>query len=201
MKGLLLLSGGIDSPVAGYMMLKKMELEAVYFDNYPFAGKENKQRTIENAKKLGVKLHVIPFGQVLIEYMKNSDKKYQCVYCKRMMLRLAEALARKIKADVLVNGDNLAQVASQTLQNLITVSQATNLPIIRPLIGFDKQEIISIAKQIGTYEISTRSTFCCSAVPKKPSTSCKPEKIKQEESKINIQELINKYLKKEELVN
>ena len=109
--------------------------------------------------------------------------------------------AKEIKADVLVNGDNLAQVASQTLSNLKTVSSAVKIPIIRPLIGMDKNEIISKAKEIGTYEISTRPTFCCSAVPNKPATKSDEEKMLDEESKIDVQSLISKALKEKKELN
>ena len=173
-------------------MKKKMELEAVYFDAQELTDNRNFERTKKNAEKIGVKLHRIPYGELLQEFDKNCDSKFICVFCKRTMLKLSEKLAKKIGAEVLINGDNLGQVASQTMQNLVTVSQATKLPIIRPLIGMDKQEIINIAREIGTYEISIEKALCCSAVPKKPSTACKPEKIKQEESKINIDKLISK---------
>ena len=196
MKGLLLLSGGIDSPVAGWMMKKKMDLEAVYFDNAPYADDTNLRRTIDNAKKIGLKrLFVMNNGNSLKEYFKKSDSKYACVFCKRMMLRYAEALAEKINADCLVNGDNLAQVASQTLQNLKTVSSAVSIPIVRPLIGMDKNEIIAIAKEIGTFDISTRQAACCSAVPFKPSTMASFDKMAAEESKVNVDLLVSKSLK------
>ncbi len=201
MKGLLLLSGGIDSPVAGYLMKKKgVDLEAVYFDTFSIEGSKGIERVKKHAKKLGVKLHVIPYGEVLKAYFDSADRKFQCVFCKRTMLRFAEKIAGKIGADFLVNGDNLGQVASQTLQNLVTVSEAVKIPIVRPLIGFDKQEIIKIAREIGTYEISTSERACCNFVPRKPSTFCSVEKIKSEEEKLNITQLLDKYLEKEEVI-
>jgi len=201
MKGLLLLSGGIDSPVAGYLMLQKgVKLEAVYFDTFSLNGSTALSVVEKHAKLLGVKLHVVPYGEVLKAYFDSADRKYQCVFCKRTMLRFAEKIAESIGADFLVNGDNLGQVASQTLRNLITVSEAVKIPIVRPLIGFDKIEIIKIAKEIGSYDVSTSSKLCCSFVPRKPSTSCSVERIKGEEEKVNIDELLDKYLKKEKVI-
>ncbi|NYZ79773.1 7-cyano-7-deazaguanine synthase [Candidatus Micrarchaeota archaeon] len=196
MKGLLLLSGGIDSPVAGHLMKKKIEIEAVYFDNAPYADDTNLRRAADNAKKIGLKrLFVMNNGNSLKEYFKKGDAKFACVFCKRMMLRYSEALAEKIGADCLVNGDNLAQVASQTLQNLKTVSSAVSIPVVRPLIGMDKNEIIAIAKEIGTFDISTRPASCCSAVPFKPSTMASIDKMMAEESKVDVASLVSKSLK------
>ncbi len=194
MKALLLLSGGIDSPVAGFLMKKKgLDLLPVYFDNYPFSLEETKQRALDNAKKLDFEeVLVVPHGGTLAEFMRSCNRKYQCVFCRRMMLRVAECLAEKHGAKALVTGENLAQVASQTLHNLLAEFKAVRIPIIRPLIGFDKEEIIRIAKKIGTYEISTRPVPCCTAVPRKPATTATEEALLGEEEKISVEELVEK---------
>ena len=163
-----------------------------HFDNAPFAGQGSIERVKLLAKKLGFKeLLVINHGPDLTEFMKNCDRKYMCVFCRRMMLRIAEAIAKKQGAQALVTGESLAQVASQTLQNLYVEDDAVKIPIMRPLIGFDKNEIIKIAKDIGTYDISIIPVICCSAVPPKPSTQARLEKIVGEEGKININKLLN----------
>ncbi|MEM0372680.1 MAG: hypothetical protein QXO69_02460 [archaeon] len=196
MKGLLLLSGGIDSPVAGYLMKKKISLEAVYFENSAPSDAESLKRVKDNTRKIGIKrLYVISHAEALGEYSRKCDKKFLCVFCKRMMLRSAAALAEETGADCLVNGDNLAQVASQTLHNLKTVSDATRMPVVRPLIGMDKNEIIEIAKRIGTFNISTRPVACCPLVPFRPATMASPEKMNSEESKIDVLGLVSKALK------
>lgn len=192
MKAIALVSGGIDSPVAAHLMKNKMPLKLLYFDNSPFAGKGSLERVKLLAKKLDFnELLVMEHGPDLAEFMKNCDRKYMCVFCRRMMLRIAEAIAKKQGAQALVTGESLAQVASQTLQNLYVEDQAVQMPVIRPLIGFDKNEIIKIAKEIGTYDISIIPVICCSAVPSKPSTQARLEKILGEEEKININELLN----------
>ena len=196
MNGIVLLSGGIDSPVAAHLIKDKMQLSLLYFDNSPFTGKASLERVKLIAKKLSFKeLLVAEHGPHLTEFMKNCDKKYICVMCRRMMLRVAEAVAKKQGAEALVTGESLAQVASQTLENLYVEAQAVQIPIIRPLIGFDKNETIRISKEIGTYDISIMPMMYCSALPKKPSTQARLEKILEEEQKVDIKELVNKCVK------
>ncbi|MFH0986591.1 MAG: hypothetical protein V1911_00915 [Candidatus Micrarchaeota archaeon] len=196
-KGLLLLSGGIDSPVAGKLMLDKgMELDAVYFDNFLRTENDTRDRAFQSARALGLKsIYVVRHAENLSEFGKLADQKYVCVFCKRMMLRVSEKLAKKIKADCLVTGDNLAQVASQTLPNMFIVSSAVSIPVVRPLIGLDKNEIIEYAKEFGTYGISTQRTLCCRFVPSKPSTNASSERIKAEEKNINIDLMVNQSIK------
>jgi thiamine biosynthesis protein ThiI len=203
MKIVSLLSSGIDSPVATFLISKKAdELILVHADIMPFSDSNEKDKFLELAKYLSKKIScptkavIVPHGNNLLEYKKNCDVKFTCVFCKRMMLRYAEKIAEKYGADAIVTGDNLGQVASQTLQNIKTIEAAVKIPVLRPLIGFDKEEIISIAKEIGTYELSIKPSSGCSAVPDKPSTMAKLEKITEEENKIDINNLLNEALKK-----
>jgi thiamine biosynthesis protein ThiI len=196
LRGLVLLSGGIDSPVAAYLMGKQgMELVLVHFDNRPFTSDQE----IEKAKNLMFKLDevldmktsklLVPHGKSQTEFARSCKRNMECVLCRRMMLRVAEMLAAKNGAECVVTGESLGQVASQTLANIYVEERATRLPIIRPLIGFDKVEIERIAKTIGTYEISISPGLCCTIAPKKPSTYSKLETALDEETKVDLDKL------------
>lgn len=196
MRGVLLLSGGIDSPVAGYLMGRQgLELILVHFDNRPFTS----DAEVDKAKSLMMKLDealgtttkkvLVPHGRTQAELAKNCRRNMECVLCRRMMLRVAEGLASKYSASAIVTGESLGQVASQTLANLYVEERATKLPILRPLIGFDKVEIERIAKRIGTYEISIRPGLCCTIAPKKPSTYSRLAQAAEEEIKVDIEAL------------
>ena len=187
------MSGGIDSPVAGYLVKGELNLIPVYFDNSPYSDKSNEKRAKKAAKKLGFKtLIIVPHGQNLFEFSRKCEPKYTCVLCKRMMYRLAEQVAKKHGAKALVTGDNLAQVASQTSWNLFVLTKASKLPVLRPLIGFDKNEIIAVSRKAKLYDISTSSAMCCSIVPRKPSTKSELETIMREEKKVNIAGMVKK---------
>lgn len=196
MRGLVLLSGGIDSPVAAYLMGRQgMEIVLVHFDNRPFTSDQE----IEKAKSLMLKLDdalgrkspklLVPHGKAQTEFARSCRRNMECVLCRRMMLRVAERLAAKHGADCIVTGESLGQVASQTLANIYVEERATSLPIIRPLIGFDKVEIEKIAKHIGTYEISILPGLCCTIAPKKPSTYSRLETALDEETKVDLERL------------
>jgi thiamine biosynthesis protein ThiI len=173
----------------------------------PFSDSNENDKFLELAKYLSKKIScpvksvILDHGSNLLEYKKNCDDKFTCVFCKRMMLRYAEKIAELYNADAIVTGDNLGQVASQTLQNIKTIEEAVKIPILRPLIGFDKEEIIKIAKEIGTYEISIKPSRGCSAVPNKPSTMAKIDKILSEEKKINIKNLVAISVKNLEVIS
>jgi len=197
MKFVALVSSGIDSPVATYLLSKYTdEIILVHADNRPFTD----QREIEKFMILANLLKkilpskitavLVPHGASLLAYKTSCDQKFTCVVCKRMMLRYAEAIAKKEHADAIIMGDSLGQVASQTLQNLRVVEQAVSIPILRPLIGFDKEDTIQIAKKIGTFDLSIAPADGCGAVPIKPSTQARLEQILAEEQKINIDELV-----------
>jgi thiamine biosynthesis protein ThiI len=195
-RGLVLLSGGIDSPVAAYLMGRQgMETVLVHFDNRPFTSDQE----IEKAKSLMLRLDdalgrkslklLVPHGKSQTEFARSCRRNMECVLCRRMMLRVAEKLAAKHGADCIVTGESLGQVASQTLANIYVEERATKLPIIRPLIGFDKVEIEKIAKEIGTYEISILPGLCCTIAPKKPSTYSKLETALEEETRVELEKL------------
>jgi thiamine biosynthesis protein ThiI len=197
MKFVALMSSGIDSPVATFLLSKiAKEIIVLHSNNMPFTDDIEDKKFIKIVKYLKanipckIKLYIIPNGNSLSSFKKNCENRFTCVFCKRMLVRYADNIANKEKADAIIMGDSLGQVASQTLKNLRVVEQATSLPILRPLIGLDKEDIVRIAKEIGTYELSISPSISCSAVPKKPSTQAKLEQILSEENKLNIEILV-----------
>ena len=198
MKLVSLISGGIDSPVAAYLMLKKgAEVVALHADNHGFARElEGSKivRLIRHLKALTgkkIKLHVVSHKAAQETFFGKCNTHFQCVFCKRTMFRVGEQIARLEGAQALLTGDSFGQVASQTLINMGVESQAVALPILRPLIGMDKVEIIEIAKEIGTYDISIESAKeGCPYVPNKPSTSAQLERLLAEEKKIDVGALV-----------
>ncbi|RLF27591.1 MAG: hypothetical protein DRN05_05440 [Thermoplasmata archaeon] len=203
MKFIALMSNGIDSPVATYLLSRKEEdIVLMYADNRLFTDKRGVEKFLCLARQLSrhitgrTKIFLIPHGEILSVIKQKCNKKMICVLCKRMMLRYAEKIAEKEKADALIMGDSLGQVASQTLQNIRVVEQATSLPVLRPLIGLDKEDIIRIAKKIGTYNISILPSQECTAVPKKPATKAKLEDVLYEEKKINVEKHVEEIVKK-----
>ena len=207
MKLVALVSSGIDSPVAAYLLAPKAtELIFVHADNRPYAEEREIEKFLTLAaylkKILPVKVHafVVPHGRTLETYIKQADRKFTCVFCKRMMLRYAEAIARGEHAQAIVMGDSLGQVASQTLQNIRVVEQAITLPILRPLLGFDKEDTIKIARKIGTFELSIAPAGGCAAVPVKPSTRARLEQILDEEKKVDVDELVRQAVAQKTLV-
>lgn len=179
-KAMLLLSGGIDSPVAGWMALRKgLELEAVHFHSYPFTSEQAKEKVIELAKRLSyysgapIKLHLVPFTDIQTSFAQQGQDNLIITLMRRAMLRITEGLALKNGALGIVTGESLGQVASQTLPSMNVIGRATDLPLIKPLIMMDKAEIITIAQRIGTYETSILPyEDCCTLfLPKSPSTN------------------------------
>lgn len=196
MRGIALLSGGIDSPVAAYLMgLQGLELVLVHFDNRPFTSDQEVEKAISLMKRLDAVLGhqnrkiLVPHGKSQAEFARCCRRNMECVLCRRMMLRVAEKLADKYDAQCIVTGESLGQVASQTLANIFVEERATRMPVLRPLIGFDKIEIERIAKSIGTYEISTLPGLCCTIAPKKPSTYSRIETAVAEEGKVSLEQL------------
>ena len=185
MKAIILLSSGIDSPVAAYLM-QKQGLELIGL-NFVLEKSKNIEKIL---KKLGIKkVYYINHKEILTQIKNNTNPKYTCILCKRIMYRIAEKLAKKQNAKFIITGDNLGQVASQTLDNLAVLDNAIKTPILRPLLCFDKNEIIDIAKNINTYELSENKK--CLFVPRHPSTKAKLEIIEKEESKLDIKSIIN----------
>lgn len=188
MSVLSLISGGIDSPVATYLMLKKgVRTHILHF--YRDKGDlEKLKEVLKVLKKYG------NIGRVFVaEHSKlfvRDFGRFNCIYCKILMVKTAEKLCKEHGCSAIVMGDNLGQVASQTLDNMLVISRASKIPIIRPLIGFDKEEIIEIAKNIGTYEISIKSRGC-PFLPKNPVTKANPEKINYDiDANVDLEELI-----------
>ena len=198
MKFVSLISSGIDSPVATYLISKKAEeLIFVHADNQPFTDMRETENFIKLAKHLKkhiscqIKMYSVPHGDALSSYKTHCENRFTCVFCKRMLLRYAEKIAEKEHAGAIIMGDSLGQVASQTLQNIRVIEQAVDIPILRPLIGFDKEDVIKIAKEIGTYDLSILPSDDCGAVPHRPATQARPEQVLWEEKKINIKNLVN----------
>jgi len=191
---LCLISGGIDSPVAAHMMLSKgYNVEFVNFDlnpvgnNYTKIKIEKLVKQLEKIHKKKLKLSFIEHGKYLVQYYKKLSEvehKQMCLLCRRRMLKQGEKFAQKINANALLTGENLGQVASQTLDNLYVENKAISLPIIRPLIGLNKQEIIDIAREIGTYEISIGPGGCCNITPQRPEVHANIKEIERIEKKL-----------------
>ncbi len=197
-----LLSGGIDSPVAALRMMKRgCSVLFVHFHAYPYQSKMSQEKVgdlveILNQYQRASKLYLIPFGDIQKEIVLNAPAKYRVVLYRRMMIRIAEAIARKEKALALITGDSLGQVSSQTLENITTIENASTLPVLRPLIGMDKSEIMDQARGIGTYEISIiPDQDCCQLfIPKNPAVKTSIEEIEKVEKGFDIEKLLNQYL-------
>ena len=199
MKCVALLSSGIDSPVACYSLFHCVDsFVFVHADNRPFTDNREIKNTIKLAKKLveimdiPIKMYLISHGEMLKELSKLAYHRFTCVLCKRMMLRYADLICEKESADAMIMGDSLGQVASQTLQNIKVIDQVTRVPVLRPLIGWDKEEIIILAKKIDTFDSSISPSEACKAVPNKPATRAKIEKIEEIENEISFELLVKK---------
>lgn len=203
-KGIAMISGGIDSPVAAFMMAKRgVEVEGVYFNSPPYTSERAKQKVVDLAERLsvftgGFKLYVVPFTDLQLYLLDNVPHDKLTIFLKRAMTRVACALGEKDNALAVITGDSVGQVASQTMQGLHAISAAATMPILRPLAGFDKQEIVDIAKKIGTFDISIRPyEDCCTIfVAKHPETKPKTNVIEKIESHLSdldryIEEAIN----------
>lgn len=207
MKLVSLISSGIDSPVATFLMSHKSdEIIIVHGDNTPLTDENEINNFLKLAKHLKkivnckIKTMLISHGVSLSDYKQHCDDKFTCVFCKRMLLRYAEKIAEKEQASAIIMGDSLGQVASQTLQNIKTIEEAVKIPVLRPLIGFDKEDVVKIAKEIGTYDLSILPSDGCSAVPNKPSTQAKLKKILEEEEKIDIFKLVDEVVKNKKII-
>lgn len=208
-KAMLMLSGGLDSPVAGYLSMKRgLNIEAVHFYSPPYTNERSKQKVIDLAKTLmkfgsDVKLHIVPFTEIQEVIQKQVPDNYSLISTRRMMLRITDEIRKKQKALAIATGESLGQVASQTLESMYTINEVTNTPIIRPLITMDKNETIEIAKSIDTYDISIRPYEDCCTIfsPAAPKTRPQREKVGHYESYVDFDELINKALKDTEMIS
>ena len=202
-KGLLLISGGIDSPVAGHMIAKRgMSLECIHFHSYPYTNLQAKEKVIELTRKLaeyccGTKLNIVSVTHIQEEIHKNCNGEYMVTLLRRFMMRIAERIAKKCGAQCLITGESLAQVASQTIEGMTSSNSVIEtLPVLRPLCGFDKDEIIERSRAIGTYETSIEPyEDCCTVfLPKHPVTRPKLADVLAEESKLDVDTLVEEAL-------
>ena len=198
-KGLLMLSGGIDSPVAGYLAMKRgIVLDCVYFEAIPHTSLEARNKVILLSKKLleytsNINLYVVPFTEIQEAIYQNVDRDYTITIMRRMMYRIMEKLVKKYHAHVIINGESIGQVASQTLTSMEVINSVTNVPIIRPVACLDKLEIIDISNKIDTYNISILPyEDCCTVfVPRHPVINPNLEKAIMEESKFDFNTMID----------
>ena len=208
-KATILLSGGIDSPVAGYMIAKRgVELEAVHFHSHPYTSDRAKEKVIDLAKEMAaycgkIRLHIVPFTEIQLAIIEKCPENYLTVIMRRIMMRIAERISVNNQSAALITGESIGQVASQTMESLVCTDNAVSMPVFRPLIGMDKEEIVTISKKIETYETSILPyEDCCTIfVPKHPKT--KPvltEIIEAEKALSEIEEMIEKAITEEEIL-
>ena len=198
-KGLLMLSGGIDSPVAGFLASKRgIDIDCIYFDSPPHTSLEAKNKVITLAKKLcnygnNINLYVIPFTEIQLAIYKNIEPTYMITILRRMMYRISERVAKMTKSRIIINGESIGQVASQTLNSMYVINNVTSYPVIRPVACLDKLEIIEIAKNIDTYETSILPyEYCCTIfVPKHPVINPNLDKCIYFETLIDYEKLID----------
>jgi tRNA uracil 4-sulfurtransferase len=191
-KGILLLSGGFDSPVAGHLMSRQgLDLTAAHFSLEPITDDAAAIKARTLCRILGIpSLYVVRVGKAFAEVAHLANRRFYFVLTKRLMVRLADAIADREAADVLVTGENLGQVSSQTLASLRAIDAVARRPVLRPLIGFDKQEVVDLAREIGTYEVSKGPEICDLLGPPRPSTHARTEQILTEEAKLNLPKLV-----------
>lgn len=207
-RGLLLMSGGIDSPVAAFMMAKRgMTIDAIHFHSYPYTS----QRALDKVKRLvkqlssymgDINLHIVNLLPIQEEIVKNCPASEVTILVRRFMMRIAEIIAKKNEGMMLITGESLGQVASQTAEALVVTDSSVNIPVMRPLIAMDKVDIMDLAKEIGTYEISIEPyEDCCTVfLPKHPVTKPKLNYIENSESALKVKELINSAAESAELI-
>jgi len=206
-KSLLMLSGGIDSPVAGYQMLKRgVRLDAIHFYSPPYTSELSKEKVMDLAEKLSrfgasVKLHIIPFTEIQEHIQKQIPENVSMTTTRRMMMRIADLVREETDALAIITGESLGQVASQTLESLTAINAVTNTPILRPLIAFDKLDIIKIAQDIDTYEVSIRPYEDCCTIftPASPKTKPQLDKVEYYESFKSFDQMIKDSVENREI--
>lgn len=207
-KGVLLLSGGIDSPVAGYMMAKRgLEQIAVYYHSHPYTSERAKDKVIELARILSeytgsMKLYVVSFTKIQMDIIEKCPEDELTIIMRRFMTRIGEEIAKRENALAIVTGESLGQVASQTLQSMYVTEAGIEMPVYRPLVGMDKIDIMDIAREIGTYETSILPyEDCCTIfVPKHPKTKPRLIDIERSETLLNKEELIANAVEEAEII-
>ena len=207
-KGLILMSGGIDSPVAAFMMAKRgMSIEAVHFHSYPYTSQRAQRKVEELVKVLAgymgtVKMHIINLLPIQEEIVKNCPEDETTLLVRRFMMRIAEQIAVKNGSMMLITGEDLGQVASQTAEALVVTDSVVSMPVMRPLIAMDKVDIMDKAREIGTYDISIQPyEDCCTVfLPKHPVTKPKLERIEKSEAALDVETLVKNAVASEEIV-
>ena len=208
-KGLLLISGGIDSPVAGYMTCKRgMKLDCLHFHSYPYTGQAAKEKVIELTKRVGeynggINLYVVSFTKIQEEIHKKCPDEFMITLMRRFMMRIAERLALKIGGQAIITGESLGQVASQTIESITSSNSVVTMPVLRPLIMFDKNKIIDISRKIDTYETSILPyEDCCTVfLPDYPAIKPNLEKVINAENLLDVEGLIEDAMKDIEVIN
>lgn len=208
-RGLLLISGGIDSPIAGHMIAKRgMTVDCIHFHSYPYTNLQARDKVIELARILsgytcGIRLFIVSVTHIQEEIHKNCNGEYMVTLLRRFMMRIAENVALKYGAQCLITGESLGQVASQTIEGMTSSNSVIKMPVLRPLCGFDKDEIIERSRDIGAYEISVEPyEDCCTVfLPKHPIIKPSLKSVEEEESKLDVSNLVEEALKTLEILN
>lgn len=201
-KAVYLISGGIDSPVAAYLGIKRgWHPVFVHFDNFPFTDAASKDKALKiishimNVTGIDGEVLLVPHGKDLETIVQNCKRNLSCILCKRMMYRKADAIAKKYGCDGIVTGEIIGEQASQTIRNLILNSKVVKTPIIRPLLGMNKLEVEQLAKRIGTYDLSISPSKPCAAAAIRARTHANEIEVSKEENKIPVQSLLEDSLK------
>lgn len=208
-KAMLLISGGIDSPVAGWMMAKRgVKLEATHFYSYPYTSERAKDKVIELTRLLtpfcsNIRLHVVPFTEIQLEINEKCPADEGTIIMRRFMMRIAEKIAINTGSQALITGESMGQVASQTIESLAVTNAAVELPVFRPLIGLDKNEVVKIAREINTYETSILPyEDCCTVfVAKHPKTRPNLQYIIKSEANLDVDTLIERAIETTEVID
>ena len=207
-KGIVMLSGGIDSPVAAYMMAKRgMSLRAVHFHSFPYTSMQARQKVLDLAKivkkyTLRMTVDVVSFTEIQTAIHEKCPEEYMITIMRRFMMRIAERIAKNTGLGAVITGESLGQVASQTLESITSTNSVTTIPVFRPLIGFDKDEIIEISQRIGAFETSILPyEDCCTIfLPKRPVTKPRLSAVEKVESALDVETLVNNALQNIETV-
>jgi len=208
-KAMLLISGGIDSPVAGHMIAKRgVAIDAVHFYSYPYTSERARDKVVDLAKIVAryaghIRLYLVPFTEIQLAIYDNCPSTETTVLMRRQMMKIAELVAEKAGAQALITGEAIGQVASQTIESLTVTNDAVTMPVFRPLIGFDKEEIIDRAKAIGTFETSILPfEDCCTVfVPQHPVTKPKVDKLRESEALVDFAPMVEKAIADMEIVD
>lgn len=207
-KAVLMLSGGIDSPVAGWMAMKRgVTIEAVHFESFPFTSERAKQKVIDLCQVLTewggrIRIHAVHFTDIQKAIRQHCREEYSITIMRRMMFRIAERIATENKAMAIYTGECVGQVASQTLESMFTINAVTRMPVLRPLVGMDKEEIIQVAEKIGTFEISIRPyEDCCTVfLPEFPKIRPRLSEAERMETALDVEGLIAAALAQTEVI-